>query len=498
MDDPPAPPSRVDRFTLRGRSLRQHAARGTLINTAFLVAVSSLALLKGFVAVAFVSRDDYGVWGVLTISLGTLLFLKQVGISDKYVQQDDPDQERAFQLAFTLEAIFTGFFMVVLTAAVPVIALVYGERELLVPGLLMVLALPAYVLQSPQWIFYRRMEFARQRALQAVDPVIGFALTVGLCAAGAGYWGLLAGALAGSWGAALVSVWACPYRLRFRLDRAVVREYVGFSWPVLVAGGSGIVIAQGTVLAGEAKLGLAGAGAITLASSITQYADRVDQIVTQTLYPAIAAVKERTEVLFESFVKSNRLALMWGAPFGIALALFSSDLVSYAIGERWRPAVGLLQAFGVIAAVNHIGFNWSAFYRARGDTRPMATVAVLTTIVFCAVTLPLLLSDGLDGLALGMAIMVAASLAGRAYYLQRLFPGFHPLRHALRALAPTVPATAIVLALRALDWAHESEASTIAELALFVVVCAAATVMFERPLLREVAGYLRSRPREAV
>ena len=39
-------------------------------------------------------------------------------------------------------------------------------------------------------------------------------------------------------------------------------------------------IAQGTVLAGEATLGLAGAGAIPLA---------FDQIVTQTLFPAIAA-----------------------------------------------------------------------------------------------------------------------------------------------------------------------------------------------------------------
>src|SRR3954467_8209413 len=37
------------RFNLRGRSLRAHAARGTLINSAFLVALTSLGFLKGFV-----------------------------------------------------------------------------------------------------------------------------------------------------------------------------------------------------------------------------------------------------------------------------------------------------------------------------------------------------------------------------------------------------------------------------------------------------------------
>ena len=183
------------------------------------------------------------------------------------------------------------------------------------------------------------------------------------------------------------------------------------------------------MLAGEATLGLAGAGAITLA---------FDQIAPRPCSRRSPPAKDRTEVLFESFVKSNRLALMWGAPFGVGLSLFA-DLVDHGIGDEWKPAVGLLQAFGVITAVNHVGFNWTAFYRARGDTKPLATVAVLTTLAFLAITLPALILEGLDGLAAGMAAMVAVSLAGRAYYVVRPFPGFQPLRHAVRALAPTVP-----------------------------------------------------------
>ena len=50
------------------------------------------------------------MFGVLAAVLGTLLWLKQVGIGDKYVQQDDDDQERAFQLAFTLELALNGVF----------------------------------------------------------------------------------------------------------------------------------------------------------------------------------------------------------------------------------------------------------------------------------------------------------------------------------------------------------------------------------------------------
>ena len=42
------------------------------------------------------------------------------------------------------------------------------------------------------------------------------------------------------------------------------------------------------------------------------------------MYPAICAVQDRLELLRESFVKSNRLALMWAMPFGVGIALFAA------------------------------------------------------------------------------------------------------------------------------------------------------------------------------
>jgi PST family polysaccharide transporter len=480
------------RFDLQGRSLRQHAARGTVINAVFLIAINGLGLVRGFLVAGFLSTAEYGVWGVVFISLGTLLVLREIGVSDRYVQQDDEDQERAFQLAFTLECIFTGATCVLLALLVPLIALVYGRHELLAPGFVLITLLPALALQSPLWVFYRRMEFARQRSLQAIDPVVGFVVAVGLAAAGAGYWALIAGTVVGAWAAAIVSVRAAPYPLKFRFDGADARAYLRFSWPIAVGGLTSIVIAQGTVLAGSRTIGLAGVGAITLASAIIQYSDRVDQIVTQTLYPAIAAVKDKPDLLLEVFVKSNRVALMWGAPFGIGLTLFAHDLVHYGLGDKWDSAVILLQVFGVLAAINHVGFNWSAFWRARGDTRPVAITAVVTTIAFLCGTLPLLIADGIDGLAWGMAIMTAASLSMRAYYVTRLFHGFGVWRHALRGLGPTVPAALAVLGVRAAGGLGASGTGALAELALFGVVYVGATLVFERALIREAAGYLRS------
>jgi len=190
-------------------------------------------------------------------------------------------------------------------------------------------------------------------------------------------------------------------------------------------------------------------------------------------------------------VKSNRLALMWGLPFGVGLALFASDLVRFGIGERWHSGITMIAVFGIIAGISHIGFNWDAFYRARGNTKPIAVWSALTMVVFLATAIPLLIVDGLDGFAVGMAAMATTSLALRMFFLARLFPGLHITRHIARAFAPTLPAAASVLVLRLVDGAHRTLAIALVELATYVVVTVVATLLLERPLLHEVRDYLR-------
>ncbi|HEV2062451.1 MAG TPA: oligosaccharide flippase family protein [Solirubrobacteraceae bacterium] len=478
---------------LGSRTIRQHVARGVVINATFLVGLGLLGFFRGFVVAGILTPEAYGIWGILVVSLGTLTRLKQIGISDKYLQQDEPDQELAFQRAFTIETLVNAALLALLVAAVPVMALVYGQPDLLLPGFALCLLVPAVTLQTPLWVLYRRMQFARQRTLEAIDPVVSFVVTIVAAIAGLSYWSFVVGALAGSWSAAAAALWAAPYPLRLTLDGASVRSYVAFSGPLALAMLSTILVAQGGVLFAELAVGLAGAGALTLASSITLLSNRVDTIVTQTLYPAICTMADRRDVLFETFVKSNRLALMWAMPFGLALALFASDLVEFVLGARWADAVVVLEVFGVVAAVGHIGFNWHAYFRARNETRPIAVAAGVQAAVFAALNVPLLFAYGLRGFAAGYIATTAAGLVIRAAYLRSLFSGFSLGRHALRALAPSVPPVAIVLLARLLDGGGRSAAVAAAELGLYIAATVASTVFFERALLREVVGYLRRR-----
>lgn len=478
---------------LGGRGLRVTAARGVIINSAFRVGLAGLSLSKQVLVAIWLTTADYGLWALIAVAVGTIIFLKQVGLVDKYVQQSDEDQEHAFQRAFTLELLYTLCFFALIAVAVPLFALLYGRPDILVPAFVLSTGVLFSAFQTPQWIYFRRMQYARQRSLEAVDPVVAFVVTIALAAAGASYWSLVIGIVAGSAAAALVAVLASPYRLRLRYDRRALRDYFDFSWPLLVVSGTSFLIVQVSVIVGEETVGLTGVAVIALVGSIIIFTAAVNRIVTQTIYPAVCAVQHRLDLLFESFTKTNRLALMWGIPFGVGLSLFASDLVHFVLGEKWETAIAVLQAFGLIAAANQLGANWSAFMRARNETRPLAINGVITLTVFIAVGVPLMFVLGMAGYVIGMAAAGAVQLATRTYYLKRLFAGFGMLRHSLRAIAPALPAAGVVLLVRALEPGDRPLGIAIGELVLYAVATVAMTMLVERRLLGEMWGYLRGR-----
>ena len=84
-----------------------------------------------------------------------------------------------------------------------------------------------------------------------------------------------------------------------------------------------MVIAQGQVLAFKLYDGLAAAGFITLAITLTRYIDRADQIITATIYPAICAIQNQRAALEELYEKSNRATMVWVAPYAAGLVLFA-------------------------------------------------------------------------------------------------------------------------------------------------------------------------------
>lgn len=481
-----------DRLDFPIEELRLRTARGGILNAFFLGGAEALVLLQGLIVTALLAPSQIGLYGIVTTTAITVAQLRQVGINEAFVQQSEEEQEEEFQRAFSLELTIGLFFSAVIVLLAPVVALVYGEEQLLALTLAVAYLPTAFALQAPQWVFFRRMDFMRLRILQFLIPSVTFAVSVPLAAITGSIWSLVIGPAVGNLVAVIAAVRLSPYRLRPRFDPAARRRYLAFSWPIFAAAVATLIVFQGQILAFDIHGGLAAAGYITLAMTLTRYADRADQILTSTIYPAICAVQDRISTLEEVFLKSSRITLMWSLPFCALLVLFTPDLVQFVLGARWEPAVLLVQGMAVAVAVQQLGFNWFAFYRARGQSVPQAFELGALVAVFLLLAVPGLFIFGVWGFIVGRVLAAVAMVGVRNVYIARLFPHARLAPLAIRGLIPVGGAALAVGALRLALWGSErTVAQAVAELVLFLVASAALTWLVEGPLLREIRTYLR-------
>lgn len=473
--------------------LRRRTVRGAMVTGGFLVGIDGLVLAQGLIVTRVLGPRAIGLYGVVSTTVISLIALKRVGIDEAFVQQEEADQEREFQFAFTLELALSVVMALVILAGAPLVAQIYSQHQLL--ALMASLAyLPiAFALQAPLWIFFRRMDYRRQRSLQAAQPLVSFLVTVPLAlATDLGVWSIIVGQVAGyvvAVGAALV---VSPYRLALRWDRAVAARYLRFSAPILLTVLATMLVALGQILAIKLHDGLAAAGYITLAVTLTRYIDRADQIVTATIYPAICAIQNQRRALEELYLKSNRATLMWVLPYAAGIVLFAPDLIKFILGPKWEPAVILLQGLAVTGAITQLGFNWFSFYRAHGDTGPPAVEAATGSAGFFAFAIPGLLLDGFDGFVLGRIGAALLTLVVRGVFIRRLLPDVRYRSVLAPTLVPLAAGAAAALALRWALWGdHRTLLQALAELALFVGVYTTFAVWRERPLVTELLGVLR-------
>ena len=262
---------------------------------------------------------------------------------------------------------------------------------------------------------------------------------------------------------------------------------------MFATGLAALAVAQGQVAVfGLSEDGLAAAGWITLAATLTRYADRADQIVATTIYPAIVRVRDRVDVLEELFAKSNRLTLMWAFPFGAGFVLFGADLIRFVLGDEWEPAVVLLGGLAAATALQQLGYNWFSFFRARGEPRPQAVESAVFAGSFAVLAVPGALAGGSWGFVAGRVACTGCVLAVRRAYVRRLLPGVRLGALAWRAALPVAAASAPVVAVRLALWGGERTlAQALGELALWIAGLALATRRLEAGLLRELWGYLR-------
>jgi polysaccharide transporter, PST family len=369
--------------------------------------------------------------------------IKELGLSSATIQKQDITHGQLSALFWINSGVGAALGCVLLFGA-PILAGFYGQPELAPVARWMALGFVASGLTVQHWALLRRqMRFGTIAALETGADLVGFAVGIGLAAAGAGYWALIAQRLAspvllmfGSW-------LACHWRPSLPKRTAGVRGLVLYGASVT---GSGLAIAFSRSidqiligwLWGPAVLGLYERTTRLLMVPV----NTINAPIYAAAMPALSRLHEQPERYRAMFGQvMQKLALLTMPSFVLA-ALTADWVVEILFGPSWQQAIPLVAFFSLAAASLPVLQAAGLLFLTQARTAEMLRANLIDTAL-CIVSI-------LAGLPWGV-VGVAASLALIGVFV-RLPIGFWlatqggpvSLGFLWRAIAPAISAAAAV------------------------------------------------------
>lgn len=255
----------------------------------------------------------------------------------------------------------------ILCATSPVVANALGQPQLL---LLIPLVSARVIFEMaaavPNALIVRTMSFKMLALRTTIASVVTALVCLGLLWAGLGLWALafsqLAGSIAACLGAMVGAYWV-PGR---KVEMAALRDLRAFG---LFSSGNHFVttINIDQLLIG-ALMGPTWLGIYSFARRIFQIlTDLISGALNLVSYSLLSSMQGEPDKLRHAYFLGTFASSVVAFPIFSGLALVAPDLIPFAFGEAWIPAVPVVQAFCVLGLLTAVGILQSSLIRSQGQ-----------------------------------------------------------------------------------------------------------------------------------
>jgi PST family polysaccharide transporter len=339
---------------------------------------------------------------------GFVALFSNLGFGPALIQRREIDKDYV-STAFTATVVVSFVLFGALWSAAPAVSWFY--REELVGRVVRIAALSFLLTPLNAILASVLMREMRFRTLAAID--VTCALTSQLVAVttallGFGLWSLVVGGIAYQLVRMPLLLVKASYRPRILFDVARFRRLLAFGGNVL---GFNFVNYFSrnldNLIIGKA-LGAEQLGFYDLAYQIMlKPLQNISHTITQPLFPALAELQNDDERAGGIYLKVVAVISLITFPMMLGLIVVADRFVMVVFGEKWLPAVPILQVLCVVGAMQSIGATVGDIYQAKGRTDVMLRVGVTASLLICFAFFVGVLWGAL-GVAVAYAVTTAA------------------------------------------------------------------------------------------
>jgi O-antigen/teichoic acid export membrane protein len=458
--------------------VKNDLAKGAMWLTGARVIANILAFFSTLLLARLLVPADFGLVALATTILALISAITDLSLANALIHHPDPKEDH-FHNVWTLNFLRDSAVGLLLAGVSPWVAAAYDEPRLVEVMVVLGIGVALKGLSNPKPILLtRKLIFWQEFVSIVAQKFAGLIASATIAIIYQTYWALVAGAIASQIVGTIISYCIMPYRPRFKINHA--RELWSFSiWLTLGQIVNTFSLKFDQLLIGG-YLGRSTLGYYTVGDNLAVLPTReATSPLAQTLFPGLRKLVDDPVRLRHGYKLAQSFITALALPIGIGFALIAHPVVLVAMGEKWLPAVQVIQVLACIFALETIGTAVQPLAMAKGQTKMLFHRDVWILLVRVPIIVAGMYLGGLIGIVYARAIAGIIGIAINMRLVDRLITlsWLEQLKANARSLASVALMSCAVIGLEMLMGRDGERLELILKSATFIVAGAVVYVI---------------------
>ena len=425
-------------------------ARAALGGVAWVYLSYALGKLVTFATTVILARvlavEDFGLVAFALIAVNYLDVVKDLGVSSALIVYpvESSRQNAVRSTAFMIMALAGVALTLATVLLAPLIATFFSEPR--VVPITQVLALTLLISgfgRTHDALLQKDLGFRRKLYPDLAQSGAKAIVSVALAVAGFGAWSIVWGQVAGTAAATVVSWAVYPWRPSLSFDRPAAQHLVSFGGQLVAVNLLAAVFQNSDYLLIGRFLGTEPLGLYTMAYRVPDLLlINLCWVLSRVLFPVFARLQADRQSLRRAYLATVFYVGILVVPLGIGLFITAPTLVQTLLGEKWMPAVPVLQILAINSTLHALSFHAGDLFKALGLGGTMVRRMLISGAILVPAMLAGLFWFGLPGVAVSWCVVAVIEICIDLYILRREL-GLRPT-DVLRRLRAAVAAGAFM------------------------------------------------------
>ncbi len=377
-----------------------------------------LSLVKTILLARLLSPEQFGVFGVVALTMSLLEVLTETGVNTVLVQQKGKVTEyiNSAWVVSIVRGFGIAFIMVLLSGPISVFFHIPESAHLIV--LCAVIPIFRGFINPSEVNFQKNLlfkeEFIFRTVIFSIDAFVSILLAFILRSPESLVWGLMVGAL--------VELILSHIYLNPKPHFNISKESISFivhrgKWltatgilDYFIQNGDNIVVGR---LLGSTPLGLYQMSYQVSTLPVTE----ISNILSKVTFPIFMKISANRKQLFAAYLKTVGVVAVLVGFAALILILFTNTFVSLVLGQKWMSIVPTLRVLAIFAFVKSLVLSSYAYFLAVEKQEIVTVIPLFAFVAMFVTIIPLVNSFGMIGAAVAALIGALFSMIPVLYFL---------------------------------------------------------------------------------